>query len=292
MKISWDALRLFLAVARARSISAAADELGVAQSSVSEQIARLERSLGYRLLERSSTGVRPTQRGEALVARISRPVDGLAAAVDHPEEAGERTVFLGGPAEFLSAVILPNLTHRLPGGVKISTRFGHADDLVDDLRNGTIDVLVNSLPVRGSDLSSQPIYDEEFFLVAHPDWSEKAEGDLESIPLLSYGPELPIIRRYWRTVFGHRPSAETPLVTAPDLRTLLGLARAGAGITVLPDYLVRTPLDRGELIILRSPEVAPLNTLFVATRLTRRAPDAVIEKVREAIVASVPSDIR
>ncbi|KAB1653426.1 LysR family transcriptional regulator [Pseudoclavibacter chungangensis] len=78
--VSWDALRVFLAVHRAGSFSAAADELGSAQSSVSEQIARLERNLGYVLVARDRTGVRTTDRGLELAARVSGPVDALAAA--------------------------------------------------------------------------------------------------------------------------------------------------------------------------------------------------------------------
>lgn len=284
--MSWDALRVFLAVHRAGSFSAAADELGVAQSSVSEQVARLERNLGYTLLDRTPSGVRATERGIELAARIAAPVDALAAAAALTEETdcAERIVFVGGPAEFLSEVVLPGLADRLPAGIRVMARFGLAEDLIDDLHAGEIEVLVSALPVRGTDLSPEPVYDEEFALVAHPNWAARAEQNLAAVPLLAYGPELPIIRRYWRSVFGRRPDDLAVRIIASDLRALLRLALSGAGMTVLPDYLVREHLASGALVALDSPEVAPLNTLYVATRKTSGHLDPVVASVREAIV--------
>lgn len=285
--VSWDALRVFVAVFRAGSFSSAADDLGVAQSSVSDQIARLERDLGYRLLDRGPSGARATARGQELAARISGAVDELATATACAgrDAAQDQTIFIGGPAEFLSEVILPALSARVPDGLRIAARFGVADELLDDLRAGTIDVLVSALPVRGPDVSSEPIYDEEFSLVGHPRWSEQLPNGLEAIPVLSYGPELPIIRRYWRSVFLRRPSRLTANVFVPDLRTLLRLTLEGVGMTVLPDYLVGDHLETGALTLLHRPDVAPLNTLFVATRQPRSRPDPAVRRVREAIAA-------
>lgn len=61
--MNWDDLRLFLAVARAKSFSAAAKDLGVNQSTVSRRIAELERRLGTQLLLRSREGCTPTAAG-------------------------------------------------------------------------------------------------------------------------------------------------------------------------------------------------------------------------------------
>lgn len=284
---SWDALRAFIAVFRAGSFSAAADDLGVAQSSLSDQLARLERGLGYPLLDRSPSGVRPTERGLELAARIAAPVDALASATASGEatEGAQRTVFVGGPAEFLSEVVLPGLADRLPAGIQVVARFGLAENLIDDLRAGTVDVLVSALPTRGPDVSSEPIYDEEFALVAHPDLASRAARALDSIPLLAYGPELPIVRRYWRSVFGCPPNDLSVRMLAPDLRSLLRLTLAGTGMTVLPDYLVRQHLASGALVTLHSPDVAPLNTLYVATRKSRSLAEPTITTVRDLVAA-------
>lgn len=283
-RVSWDALRAFVAVARAGSFSAAAQTLGLAQSSLSEQVARLERTLGHRLVDRGPTGVRTTSRGRALLARIEGPVEALAEATA-PQGTGRerRTVILGGPAEFLSEVVLPRLPEHLPRGQQVTARFGDVDDLAEELRGGLLDVLVSTVPVRGQDLMLTPVYDERFVLVAHPRWVQAAARSLAEIPVLSYGPELPIIRRYWRSVFGHRPSDLVVSMIAPDLRSLRRLAIAGAGMTVLPHYLVQNHLEQGDLIELHRPETYPINTLCVVSRRPQPTPDPAVRSLREAV---------
>jgi DNA-binding transcriptional LysR family regulator len=70
-------LRVFVAVARERNFTRAAEQLHLAQQAVSKSIAQLERELGVELLERTSRDVRPTAAGEALLADAG---DLLAAA--------------------------------------------------------------------------------------------------------------------------------------------------------------------------------------------------------------------
>jgi DNA-binding transcriptional LysR family regulator len=70
-------LRVFLAVARERNFTRAAEQLHLAQQAVSKSIAQLERELGVELFERTSREVRPTAAGEALLADAE---DVLAAA--------------------------------------------------------------------------------------------------------------------------------------------------------------------------------------------------------------------
>lgn len=86
---------------------------------------------------------------------------------------------------------------------------------------------------------------------------------------MAYAENLPIVRRYWRSVFGHRPDAVTTAAVVPDLRAVRAAVVAGAGLSVLPRYLVREQIADGYLVELHQPEVAPLNTLYVVTRTGR-----------------------
>ncbi len=265
---SWDSLKLFVMVARAGSFSAAADDLGIAQSSLSDHVARFEEKLGYAVLNRTRTGVTLTKRGKTLFTSVSPAVDTLDRAVQqtlHPELGLKPTLRLAGPAEFLSEFVLPALTGRLPG-VQLECTFGLTPDLLDDLGSGAVDVVLSSVPVRQPGLHSAPLFEEQFVLVAAAKWRQNS--DLETVPILAYAPELPIIRRYWLSVFGHRPRGSAAVI-APDLRTLRTLAVAGHGMTVLPHYLAADPLRLGELVTLHEPANAPTNTLWVITRATR-----------------------
>ena len=64
--MQWDDLRIFLAVARARSISGAATRLGLQHSTVSRRLRALEERLGTRLTERKASGYELTEAGEEL----------------------------------------------------------------------------------------------------------------------------------------------------------------------------------------------------------------------------------
>ena len=69
--LNWDDLRVFLAVARAGSISAGAKQLGVQHSTVSRRIRKLEHDLGVRLLERKNSGYELTTAGNNLKTSAS-----------------------------------------------------------------------------------------------------------------------------------------------------------------------------------------------------------------------------
>ncbi len=70
--LDWDDLRFFLALARTGSLSAAARELRVAQSTVGRRLASLEASLGVRLLNRTPDGYLPTLAGEEVRVQAER----------------------------------------------------------------------------------------------------------------------------------------------------------------------------------------------------------------------------
>lgn len=76
----WDTLRIFLAVARTRSLRAAAEAMGVNHATVSRAIRVLEDDLGTRLFDRASTGLTLTQPGEELLT-LSQPLEAQAHVI-------------------------------------------------------------------------------------------------------------------------------------------------------------------------------------------------------------------
>lgn len=108
--MNWDDLRLFLAVARTRSISGAARQLGVQHSTVSRRMRQLEARLGTRLLERKSGGYELTVAGEHIMeasGRIEREVlavDGALQGNDAQQAGPLRVAALNNMA---SSVLMP-----------------------------------------------------------------------------------------------------------------------------------------------------------------------------------------
>ncbi|MFI5736382.1 LysR family transcriptional regulator [Kribbella sp. NPDC051587] len=262
--MSLDLLRTFLAVHRAGSITGGAQSLGLSQPTVTAQLKNLEHQLGHPLFDRLPRGVRPTSAGNELARRIADPVDTLQGLLRAElDDSAETTVHLGGPSDFLCHQVLPALAEQIAAGLQVRTTFGLPDGLLDRLRSRSLDLVISSTRPRLPGLRAVPFYDETFTLVAAPRWAGSADR-LNTIPLIAYADEAPIIRRYWRTVFNTRLT-RTPDVVVPDLRGALATALAGAGATVLPTYLCADPLRTGELIRLADPELPPLNTLFLTT---------------------------
>ena len=107
----------FLAVARARSFTRAAAQLGVSPSALSHTIRKLEERLGVRLLTRTSRSVSPTEAGDWLLDRVGPHFDEVGAELGRLNElrdapAGTVRITAGDhPAE---AILTPQLAALLP----------------------------------------------------------------------------------------------------------------------------------------------------------------------------------
>lgn len=275
--------RTFLAAYRTGSVSAAARMLGLAQSSVTGQLQALEQNTGEPLFERHARGIRPTSRADDLASRLAGPLDQLALAAGAVAPAAP--LRLGGAAEFLERVAMPALASSIASGLRLAVTAGLADDLLEQLRVGSLDLVISAVRPRGRSLPASALCDEEFALVASPALGvEPAERPRLAHPLLAYAHDLPILRRYWRHVFGERIDREPDLVI-PDLRALAAAAVAGAGVTVLPTYLIADELADGRLAVLRPTEDPPINTLYLVRRPGPPAAgfDAIDSALRSAV---------
>jgi DNA-binding transcriptional LysR family regulator len=270
-----DLLHTFLTVYRAGTMTRAAETLGLSQPTVTGQLRTLEGRIGQPLFVRGARGVTPTAAADDLARRLDGPMDALTGVASGllGSPATGRTLHLGGPAELMSARVLPALAGVIAGGTDVRVRLGLADDLLAELSDGRLDLVVSAIRPRRAGLHAEPLCDEEFVLVA----SSPVKPDR----LLSYAEELPIIRRWWRHVLGTPPPKRAVLVV-PDLRALRAAAVAGIGATVLPRYLVEEELRTGALVDLMPTEDPPINTVYLATRAGSRD----LTGVRETILAA------
>ncbi|WP_406152203.1 LysR family transcriptional regulator [Streptomyces sp. NBC_01012] len=284
-------LRTFLAVHRTGSFTAAAPRLGLSQPTVTAQIRTLEQQMGRALFTRLPRGVDPTPYAHELAGQIAAPLDALAGLEDTAAAAGP--VHLAGPSELLCVRVLPALAPLISEGVQLRVAQGLPEPLIEEMRGGRHDLVIATRHPRGRTWKSVPLADEEYVLVAAPTWAAPTGGHsqaddlcaaLREVPMVTYAEDLPIIRRYWRTIFGKQHTARAA-VTVPNLYAVLSAVNAGAGYSVLPRSLCQNDLDTGRLILLYDPEEAPLNTLFLLQRPGAETnPDVlrVRERLREA----------
>ena len=177
---------------------------------------------------------------------------------------------LAGPPEFTTTCVLPALAALVQSGLRLEVTLGRpAEMLLDGLNDGKYDLVVSTVPPDSADFTVTELFREEFVLVAAPAVASRVTGSgaqaLEGLPLIAYSDDRPLIRRYWRDVFGEEP-VTAPAAVVPDLRGVLSLTVAGAGFTVLPRYLCRRELANGALVSLMEPATPPANTIFLATK--------------------------
>src|SRR6266540_431843 len=110
-------LQAFLAVARERSFTRAAAQLGVSQSALSHTIRGLEERLGLRLLTRTTRSVAPTEAGERLLRTIGPRFDEIDAELAALSELRERpagTIRITAGEHPAEAILWPALAKLLP----------------------------------------------------------------------------------------------------------------------------------------------------------------------------------
>ncbi len=110
-------LMAFLAVARERSFTRAAAQLGVSQSALSHAIRGLEERLGLRLLTRTTRSVAPTEAGERLIRTVGpkfEQIDSELAALTELREKPAGTIRITAGEHAAQAVLWPALTRLLP----------------------------------------------------------------------------------------------------------------------------------------------------------------------------------
>jgi DNA-binding transcriptional LysR family regulator len=183
------------------------------------------------------------------------------------ETQADPSLRLAGPPEFTTTCVLPALAGLITSGLRLEVTLGRpAEKLLAGLRDGDYDLVISTTPPNAETLTVTELFREEFLLVAAPAVASKVTGGraLEVVPLIAYAEDRPLIRRYWREVFGEEPGM-TPAAVVPDLRGVLSLTVAGAGFTVLPRYLCRRELAGGALVSLMEPPTPPANTIFLAT---------------------------
>jgi len=131
---SLDDLRAFLAVARERSFTRAAAQLGVSQSALSQTLRGLEARLGLRLLTRTTRSVAPTEAGERLLRAVGPAFDQIEAglvALSALRDKPAGTIRITTTENAAASVLWPKLARFLPDypdiKVEIAVDYGLTD---------------------------------------------------------------------------------------------------------------------------------------------------------------------
>ena len=242
-------LRTFLEVHRQQSLTEAARRLSLTQPAVSQQIASLEQQIGRRLFERTRRGVIPTAAANELYSALGSTLDqaeAILASAKVRTSAISGVVHLAGPAEYIGEQFVGALTRLTDAGVGLRIRLGGRAAIYDQLIAGDVDLAVTASPPDHRQLDSRVIAEERLLLVTNTETKlpATAQAMISEMPFCAYDVDLPLIRE-WCTANGLKLPQYPPLIAIPDLRTLLKFVAAGAGWSVLPDYLIADAIAGG-----------------------------------------------
>lgn len=277
--LNFDWYRSFVAVYQIGTVSGAAEARSLTQPAITQHLAALEAAVGEPLFQRTPRKMLPTERGKELYTQIVQALEKLEKVsqqlklTSSPESPILR---LAAPREYFYEQIMAKL---LPLPVRWRTHFGLAPALLKELEQGETDLVIACQRLPSDQLIYLKLDEEDFWLIGPPDFkmpdfgtvepSRELEDFLKNQFWLSYGIELPVIRRFWHICFGHHPDFEASLIL-PDLHALLKAVQMGVGITLSPDYLVRSAVEAGLVKrIWRSPKPI-LNEIWLAYRKVDR----------------------
>lgn len=236
----WDDARLFLALARARTLGEAAARLGVDSSTVSRRLSALEEELATQLFDRSRDGVLATPAAEALMpiaeelelvmARFSGTAEGFDQAV-------EGTVRISCPPDVAEVLIVPRLSALRERYPRLRLQLDAGERLVDVSRRATELALRVVRPTQ-SDLVATRVGAVRWVpAIAAPHCPRDPLRQWHALPWVGFGEGLahtPVAR--WQA----RYQSETEVVVRTDsLRLQIALVAEGLGAALLPAGSVR-----------------------------------------------------
>lgn len=279
-------LRLFRAVARDGTLTGAARGLNISQSAVSTQIKALEASLGQALFERSGRSLILTEAGRIALdhaEEIFRAADDLSATLK--TAASRRTALRIGALATLSRNFQLAFLEPLIGrdDIEIVLRSGSQEDLLRGLEALSLDVvLTNLVPAR--DASSpylvQRLDEQRVSLVGAqgrvPGPGANLADLLAAHPLVLPTPESSL-RAGFDAMLERLGLVPKIAAEADDMAMLRLLARADAGIAVIPPIVVQDELASGRLV--EFARLDEIREVFCAVTIRRRFPNPLLAAV-------------
>ncbi|OUN01811.1 MAG: hypothetical protein BAA04_04940 [Firmicutes bacterium ZCTH02-B6] len=258
-------------------------------------MAALEAEVGAPLFIRQPRRMVPTERAVALYNQVAPAIDRLERTTSELRGGTRETVVrIGCPPEYFRERLVPVLAHDEG---RVAVTFGPTAALLDLLEDHRLDVVVATRHLPRKGLLFVHLDTERFWLVggagvclaADPEDTAAVRAELERQPWISYSEDLPIIRRFWMESFGERPGF-APQLVVPDLHAIAGLVERGAGVSVLPAYLVRAPVEAGRMTRLWAPRRPVQNEIWVVYRLADRN-DAVISRFVRQLTDAFAQDV-
>lgn len=246
-------LTAFVEAARLNNFSRAADRLGMKASTVSRYVKDLEADLGIALFNRSTRSLKLTEGGQTFLLHAVKVLQALeearfaAASLNHQPRG---VLQLNAPPAFTRHHIVPALEDFRSRCPEVQVQIS-CDERQVNLIDAGVDLAVRIGSLADSTLKARKIAEVQWVLCASPEHVQRMgnvdhpeqlqghrfiAGKADPLPLLWTGPQASISEHY------------LPAVVINDIEARLIAAISGAGIALLPTWLVGPALRAGSVV--------------------------------------------
>lgn len=289
-------LEAFVAVARAGSISAAAETLFVTQPALTARLQALERDLGAQLFVRSRHGSRLTEAGRALLPYAERAMGALARGRQAVQEvvrggAGRLTI---GAAPAVSTYVLPAMLHRFQAShpdVRLVVRSGHSEEVLEMVLREEVEIGLMR-PIQHPEITATLLYEDELVLVVHRGHRFAAAGQVRMAEL---GSEHLILfdrtssyHELTRAVVRQAGIAPRGQLEVDNIDAAKRMVEQRLGIALLPRTSVQAEVGSGRLVPVTVSDMPPVRRQIV---VARRRDAGAVTPVLEAFLSTL-DDLR
>ena len=273
MAVRLELYRVFLEVAKQGNISAAAQNLFISQSAVSQSVKQLEEQLQVRLFSRSTRGVSLTSEGKLLLEYVSHAL-GLLQSGEEKIAASRQLLtgelIIGASDTVTKTYLLSRLEafHKDYPDLRIRIRNGTTSMVLDYMHAGQVDIAFASEAPDETVYSVRHCVDTHTIFVAAPDYLE-----FDKVYTMEEIAALPLIlleRKASSRVYVERYFQEHGVQIHPEIELgshnlLISLARIGLGVACVTEEFSLSGLSRGVIVPLKTDFEIPPRAVTMCT---------------------------
>ena len=273
MAVKLELYRVFKEVAETGNISAAAKNLYISQSAVSQSIKQLESALQARLFARSPRGVALTSEGQMLYQYVRSALGLIATGEDKLSQAQQLllgTLVIGASDTVTSWFLTPYLDefHRQHPGIRLKIVSGRSAKVLSLLKSGAVDIAFASSPADSA-VDSWPCFSTHSVFVA----GSQYPCDFDHAHTRQEIADFPLIlleRKASSRVFLEQEFLKSGVTLNPEIELssrslLVSLARIGLGVAGVTLEFVQDALDAGDIRLLKTDFTIPARSVDMCT---------------------------
>ena len=273
MAVRLELYRVFLEVAKQGNISAAAQNLFISQSAVSQSVKQLEEQLQVRLFSRSTRGVSLTSEGKLLLEYVSHAL-GLLQSGEEKIAASRQLLtgelIIGASDTVTKTYLLSRLEafHKDYPDIRIRILNGTTSMVLDYLHAGQVDIAFASEAPDETVYSVRHCVDTHTIFVAAPDYLE-----FDKVYTMEEIAALPLIlleRKASSRIYVERYFQQHGITIQPEIELgshnlLISLARIGLGVACVTEEFSLSGLSRGVIVPLKTDFEIPPRAVTMCT---------------------------